>query len=121
MKPKLMCASLVVFCIATFLPKSAPAQPKDATDRFLRQVAAPNRTVGADDRPNIVYIICDDLGYGDVHCLNPEHGKISTPNLDKLAKESMTFTDAHSGSSVCTPTRYGVLTGRYAWRTSALS
>ncbi len=67
--------------------------------------------------PNIVYVLCDDLGYGDVQCLNPEHGKIPTPNLDQLAEESMTFTDAHSGSSVCTPTRYGVLTGRYAWRT----
>jgi len=70
-----------------------------------------------EELPNIVYILCDDLGYGDVRCLNPEYGKIPTPNLDQLAKESMTFTDAHAGSSVCTPTRYGVLTGRYAWRT----
>jgi arylsulfatase A-like enzyme len=68
-------------------------------------------------RPNIVYIIADDLGYGDVHCLNPRRGKIATPNLDRLASAGMTFTDAHSGSSVCTPTRYGVLAGRYAWRT----
>jgi len=67
--------------------------------------------------PNIVYILADDLGYGDVQCLNPDRGKIPTPCLDKLASEGMTFTDAHSGSSVCTPTRYGVLTGRYAWRT----
>lgn len=67
--------------------------------------------------PSIVYILADDLGYGDVHALNPERGKIATPNLDRLASQGMTFTDAHSGSSVCTPTRYGVLTGRYAWRT----
>ncbi len=67
-------------------------------------------------KPNIVYILADDLGYGDVQCLNPQRGKINTPNLDKLASQGMTFTDAHSGSSVCTPTRYGVLTGRYAWR-----
>jgi len=67
--------------------------------------------------PNIVYILCDDLGYGDVQCLNPQRGKIKTPNLDRLAAQGMTFTDAHSGSSVCTPTRYGVLTGRCAWRT----
>ncbi len=67
--------------------------------------------------PNIVYIIADDLGYGDVQCLNPQRGRIPTPNIDRLAREGMTFTDAHSGSSVCTPTRYGVLTGRYAWRT----
>ena len=68
-------------------------------------------------RPNIVYIICDDLGYGDVHCLAPKTSKIPTPHADKLATEGMVFTDAHSGSSVCTPTRYGVMTGRYSWRT----
>lgn len=68
--------------------------------------------------PNIVLILCDDLGYGDVQCLNQKHGKIKTPNADQLAREGMVFTDAHSGSSVCTPTRYGLLTGRYSWRTS---
>jgi arylsulfatase A len=67
-------------------------------------------------KPNIIYILCDDLGYGDVRCLNPE-GKIATPTFDALAKEGMIFTDAHSGSAVCSPTRYGVVTGRYAWRT----
>ena len=67
--------------------------------------------------PNIVLIMCDDLGYGDVQCLNPENGKIKTPNIDQLAREGMIFTDAHSGSSVCSPTRYGLLTGRYSWRT----
>lgn len=67
-------------------------------------------------KPNIVYILADDLGYGDVHCLNPQRGKIATPQLDKLAEQGVIFTDAHGGSSVCTPTRYGVLTGRYAWR-----
>ncbi len=66
--------------------------------------------------PNIVYILADDLGYGDVSCLN-EDGKINTKNIDSIAKEGMKFTDAHSGSAVCTPTRYGVMTGRYAWRT----
>ena len=68
-------------------------------------------------RPNLVYILADDLGYGDVQALNPTRGKIKTPHLDRLAAQGMTFTDAHSGSSVCTPTRYGLLTGRYAWRT----
>lgn len=68
-------------------------------------------------RPNIVLIMCDDLGYGDVQCLNPENGKIKTPCIDKIAKQGMIFTDAHSGSAVCTPTRYGLLTGRYSWRT----
>ena len=71
----------------------------------------------ASPKPNIVYILADDLGYGDVQALNPTRGKIKTPHLDRLAREGMIFTDAHSGSSVCTPTRYGLLTGRYAWRT----
>ncbi len=69
------------------------------------------------EKPNIVFVLCDDLGYGDIQCLNPERGKIATPGVDRLAKEGMIFTDAHSGSSVCTPTRYGLLTGRYSWRT----
>ena len=67
--------------------------------------------------PNIVYILADDMGYGDVSALNPD-SKIKTPNIDRLAKEGMYFTDAHSGSAVCTPTRYGILTGRYCWRSS---
>ena len=67
------------------------------------------------EKPNIVYILCDDLGYGDVRCLNPQ-GKIPTPHMDGLAAAGMAFTDAHSSSAVCTPTRYGVLTGRYNWR-----
>jgi arylsulfatase A-like enzyme len=79
------------------------------------------RTLCASDkqkqRPNIVYILADDLGYGDVHCLNPRDSRIPTPNLDRLASQGMSFTDAHSSSAVCTPTRYGILTGRYAWRT----
>ncbi|MCL3779480.1 arylsulfatase [Prolixibacteraceae bacterium JC049] len=66
--------------------------------------------------PNIIYILADDLGYGDVSCLNPQ-GKIQTPEMDKLAQSSMVYTDAHTNSAVCTPTRYGILTGRYSWRT----
>jgi arylsulfatase A-like enzyme len=65
--------------------------------------------------PNIIYILADDLGYGDVSIYNSD-SKIQTPNIDKLANEGMRFTDAHSPSSVCTPTRYGILTGRYCWR-----
>jgi arylsulfatase A-like enzyme len=66
--------------------------------------------------PNIVFILCDDLGYGDVHYLNPERSKIATPNMDRLGEEGMAFTDCHTSSSVCTPSRYGILTGRYNWR-----
>jgi arylsulfatase A-like enzyme len=73
--------------------------------------------VRAQENPNIVFILADDLGYGDVSCLN-EKGKIPTPNIDRIAKEGVTFTDAHSSSSVCTPTRYGILTGRYNWRST---
>jgi arylsulfatase A-like enzyme len=73
-------------------------------------------TASGADRPNIIFILSDDLGYGDVKCLNPQ-GKIATPNLDRLAAGGMIFTDGHTSSSVCTPTRYGVMTGRYNWRT----
>ncbi|MHC4637876.1 MAG: sulfatase-like hydrolase/transferase [Planctomycetota bacterium] len=65
--------------------------------------------------PNIVYILADDLGYGDLSCFNSQ-SRIKTKYLDTLANQGMTFTDAHSGSAVCTPTRYGILTGRYCWR-----
>jgi len=67
-------------------------------------------------KPNIVYILADDLGYGDIGSYNSA-SKIPTPHIDRLASEGMRFTDAHSPSSVCTPTRYALLTGRYAWRT----
>jgi len=67
--------------------------------------------------PNIVVIYADDLGYGDVHCYNPDRGKIPTPHIDRLAAQGMRFTDAHSSSGVCSPSRYTLLTGRYHWRT----
>lgn len=66
--------------------------------------------------PNIVFLMADDLGYGDLGSFSPET-KIPTPHTDALAASGMRFTDAHAGSAVCTPTRYGVVTGRYAWRT----
>jgi len=68
-------------------------------------------------KPNIVYILADDMGYGDLSALNPESGS-QTPHMDKILKQGVHFTDAHSNSSVCTPTRYGIITGRYAWRSS---
>lgn len=81
----------------------------------LGLVAAGHAAGSGPDKPNIVFILCDDLGYGDVKCNNPQ-GKIATPNIDRLAAAGIRFTDAHTTSSVCTPTRYGVLTGRYNWR-----
>ncbi|MDM4016934.1 arylsulfatase [Roseiconus lacunae] len=66
--------------------------------------------------PNMIFILADDQGFGDVGALNPE-SKIPTPNIDRIAAEGMIFGDAHTSSSVCTPTRYSILTGRYHWRT----
>lgn len=67
-------------------------------------------------KPNIVFILADDLGYADVQCMDPQRGKIPTPHIDQLAKAGMVFTDAHSTAAVCSPSRYSLLTGRYNWR-----
>ncbi|HBJ35676.1 MAG TPA: hypothetical protein DDZ51_13210, partial [Planctomycetaceae bacterium] len=72
-------------------------------------------------KPNIVIIYADDLGYGDVQCYNPQRGKIATPHIDRLASQGMRFTDGHSSSGVCSPSRYALLTGRYHWRTTLQS
>lgn len=98
-------ALAALFPLSLFADAQAPAMSASA----LSKVEGP--------KPNIVYILADDLGYGDVQVLNPEHGKIATPHMDQLAADGMTFTDAHTTSSVCTPTRYGIITGRYNWRT----
>ncbi len=73
--------------------------------------------LAAKQTPNIIYILADDLGYGDLSCYNPD-GKILTENLDKMAKNGVKFTDAHTSSGVSTPTRYGIVTGRYNWRST---
>lgn len=72
-------------------------------------------SVAAEQPPNVIFVLADDLGIGDVSPTNPDC-KIKTPHLKKMANEGMTFFDAHTSSSVCTPTRYGLLTGRYNWR-----
>lgn len=68
-------------------------------------------------RPNVIVLLADDLGYGDLGCYgaNPRH--IRTPNMDRLAREGIRFTDGHSAASVCTPSRYSLLTGEYPFRT----
>ena len=86
--------ALVVACAVVRLPAQTPAPA----------------------RPNVVLILADDLGYGDIGAFNPK-SRIPTPHVDRLAREGLRFTDAHSTSGVCTPTRYGLLTGRYSWRT----
>ncbi len=82
---------------------------------LLSRCTLPEQGTTEELRPNIVYILADDLGYGDVGANNPD-SKITTPHIDALASSGMRFTDAHSPSSVCTPTRYGILTGQYCWR-----
>ncbi|MFT3784937.1 MAG: arylsulfatase [Tepidisphaeraceae bacterium] len=79
-------------------------------------VAQPASVSTPTRKPNVVYILCDDLGIGDVGAFNPTRGKIPTPNIDRLASDGMRFTDAHSASALCTPSRYALLTGRYSWR-----
>ena len=71
----------------------------------------------AAEKPNIIVIYTDDQGFGDASCLNP-NAKFQTPNLDRLAAEGISFTNAHCSDTVCTPSRYGLLTGRYCWRTT---
>lgn len=73
-------------------------------------------SLSAGQHPNIVYILADDMGIGDTSCYN-EKAKVSTPHIDRIAAEGMRFTDAHTPSAVCSPTRYGIITGRYCWRT----
>ena len=96
------------------------AQLKSTMHKFLFALVAvlPLSSLAAatDSKPNVVIIYADDLGYGDVQCYNPERGKIPTPHIDGLALEGMRFTDAHSSSGVCSPSRYTLLTGRYHWR-----
>nr|WP_158972746.1 sulfatase-like hydrolase/transferase [Paraglaciecola sp. L3A3] len=79
-------------------------------------ILSPTAVHADENKPNIIFIMSDDQGYGDVSAFNP-NSKINTPAIDRLAQEGMMFTDAHSASAVCTPTRYGVMTGRYPWRT----
>ena len=75
-------------------------------------------TAHAANKPNVIYILADDLGYGD---LSHAGGRAATPHCDRLAKQGMRFTASHTTSSVCTPTRYGIVTGRYNWRSTLKS
>jgi arylsulfatase A len=86
---------------------------------FLASLAA-LPTAAARRLPNIVYVLADDLGWGDLRCYNAESA-IPTPHADRLASQGMRFTDMHSSSAVCTPTRYGIMTGRYCWRSALKS
>ena len=84
---------------------------------ILLGIACHQGVMGAPRRPNVVVILADDLGYGDVSCYNPSRGRIKTAHIDRLAEQGMRFTDGHSSSGCCSPSRYTLLTGRYHWRT----
>ena len=87
---------------------------------FLLLASLASLSAAEKSKPNIVVIYTDDQGYGDMSALNPQ-SKFQTPNLDRIAHEGMIFTDGHSADTVCTPSRYALLTGRYSWRTSLKS
>ncbi len=72
----------------------------------------------SENKPNIVFILADDFGYGSVNSYGAESNLLRTPHIDRLAEEGMRFTNASTPASICTPTRYGFLTGRYPWRSS---
>src|SRR6478672_7668179 len=90
------------------------AQPCLAVLCSLTAAAAPS---DGKKPPNVIVILSDDVGWGDVGCYGAT--KIKTPSLDALARDGMRFTDAHASASVCTPTRYSLLTGQYSWRREA--
>ena len=80
---------------------------------FAKRVAAAEPIA----KPNIVYILADDMGYGDVSLVNPGD-RIQTPYINSIGQNGMVFTNAHATSALCTPSRYGLLTGRYPWRSA---
>jgi arylsulfatase A len=102
--------------VIPFVLKAIRPSPWKLLWVFLLGLTCCGNSLQATEPPNIVYILADDLGYGDLGCYNAQ-SKIPTPRLDQFATQGMRFTDAHSPSAVCTPTRYALLTGRYAWRT----
>ena len=86
------------------------------TSLFLCIAAVTTLHAGLTSKPDIIYILYNDLGYGDVKCLGDDRSKIATPNIDKFAAGGMIVSDAQSSSAVCTPTRCGFVTGRSNWR-----
>lgn len=119
--------------VKSFLPSRSGMKPgPHQTDRFQTAGRALRPTFGrvlcglllcgvatitAATKPNVILIYTDDQGFGDMSALNPD-AKFQTPHLDRMAREGILFTDAHSSDTVCTPSRYGLLTGRYNWRTT---
>lgn len=115
MKMLIMKPTLTVACISLKSVWQAVFLRSALTALLLAPFATLHAADAPKPKPNIVVILADDLGYGDLGCYGAT--KVKTPNIDRLASAGMRFTDAHSPSAVCSPTRYGLLTGRYAWRT----
>lgn len=115
MQPILARISILVLCIATFLPLAVRGQSSDATDRFLLAAAAPIRTVGSDDRPNVLFIIVDDLNVALGSYLDsaphPQYATAKTPNIDRLAAQGILFERAYVQVPVCNPSRASILSG----------
>ena len=106
---------MTVACRRDFLKALGAGAAAMALPRWIAATESSALNAPAGRKPNIVYILADDMGYGDLACQNPK-SKIPTPNLDRLAAQGVRFTDAHAPTAVCTPTRYAILTGRYCWR-----
>ena len=115
MKPKVSRFSTLVLCVGLFLAPSAVAQPEDPTDPYLLRSAAPNRAVGAEDRPNVLFIVVDDLNVALGSYLDsasrPQYATANTPNLDRLAAEGIRFERAYVQNPLCHPSRTSFLSG----------
>jgi arylsulfatase A-like enzyme len=110
---------LTALCtLQTSAAESSQGKPSTAQQRANNESASSRTTKGSasSPKPNVIFILADDWGLGDVKTYGGDRCKIETPHMDRLAGKGMKFTDAHSSSAVCTPTRYSVLTGRYNWR-----
>ena len=111
----MLCALVLTACTIAALDRYNLASRRGRCVAVAAAVAAWGSSMLAapQSQPNVVVILADDLGYGDVQCYNPDRGKIPTPHIDRLAAEGMRFTDGHSSAGGCTPSRYALLTGRY--------
>lgn len=114
LKSKIGMFACVLFLVTGCEQKQNSPVLHPSVEEAKLDLAQPENITG--EKPNIIVILADDMGYGDVSAYNPD-APFKTTNIDRLANEGVKYTDAHSASSVCTPSRYSLLTGRYAWRT----